>query len=196
MTVYGKIENNKLVTAYNGYNGVIGLADSVELCLANGFTAYTEEEISGYFTGTYKVIDGVLTNITSTPEYIAEQLTKAKADKLAEIDLKAKDYEQNGTVEYKNCLFEMSDSNRKNLSDTQEALTLQGLTSTQWNSKDDTLVELTIEDIQNIRLNLILGEIQKLWLVKQPYYKNLVEKATTVDEVNAIVIDYSVDVTE
>ena len=157
-----KFDNNCLATEEN-----IIRADNGQLILASEYAILQE-----------------------TPEYIAEQLAKAKADKLAEIDLKAKDYEQNGTVEYKNCLFEMSDSNRKNLSDTQEALTLQGLTSTQWNSKDDTLVELTIEDIQNIRLNLILGEIQKLWLVKQPYYKNLVEKATTVDEVNAIVIDY------
>ena len=56
MTVYAKIENNKLITAYNGYNGVIGLADSPELCLVNGFTAYTEEQISGYFAGTHAII--------------------------------------------------------------------------------------------------------------------------------------------
>src|SRR5574344_574552 len=79
MTVYAKIENNKLVTAYNGYNGITGLADIPELCLANGFTAYTEEEISGYYAGTHQIIDGVLTDITSTPEYIAEQFEKAKA---------------------------------------------------------------------------------------------------------------------
>lgn len=78
MTVYAKIENNKLVTAYNGYNGVIGLADSIELCLSNGFTAYTEEEISGYFGGTHQIIDGVLTDITNTVEYIAEQKKQKK----------------------------------------------------------------------------------------------------------------------
>jgi len=69
MTVYAKIENDKLITAHNGYNGIIGLADSSELCLANGFTAYTEEEVSGYYAGTYQIIDGVLTDITNTAEY-------------------------------------------------------------------------------------------------------------------------------
>lgn len=76
MTVYAKIENNKLITAYNGYNGITGLADSPELCLANGFTAYTEEEISGYYANTYQIIDGVLTDISNTPEYIQEYKQK------------------------------------------------------------------------------------------------------------------------
>lgn len=158
------------------------------VCEHQGLNYYEDDNCIIMYTDDFNIIgdEAVL-----DPNYKTEQLAKAKADKLSEIDLKAKDYEQNRTVEYKNCLFEMSDSNRKNLSDTQEALTLQGLTSTQWNSKDDTLVELTIEDIQNIRLNLILGEIQKLWLVKQPYYKNLVEQATTLDELNAINIDYN-----
>ena len=73
MTVYAKIENNKLITAYNGYNGIIGLADSAELCEANGFTAYTEDEISGYYAGTYKIIDGALVDISTSQEYISTQ---------------------------------------------------------------------------------------------------------------------------
>lgn len=78
MTVYAKIENDKLICAYNGYNGITGLADSPELCLANGFTTYTEEEVSGYYAGTHQIIDGVLTDITNTPEYMVEQLNKIK----------------------------------------------------------------------------------------------------------------------
>lgn len=78
MTVYAKIENNNLITAYNGYNGIIGLADSVELCLANGFTAYTEDEVSGYFSGTHKIIDGVLIDISQTSDYKSKQKSKAK----------------------------------------------------------------------------------------------------------------------
>ena len=99
MAVYAKIENNKLITAYNGYNGVIGLADSVELCLANGFTAYTEEEISGYFSGSYKIIDGVLTDIASTPEYIAERLEKAKTSTYYKIISKYDQVIKNGVFQ-------------------------------------------------------------------------------------------------
>src|SRR5574344_275906 len=96
MTVYAKIENNKLITAYNGYNGITGLANSPELCLANGFTAYTEEEIGGYFGGSYKIINGILKNVSETPEYIAEQKAKNNAiikqdilKKLSELDAKS-----------------------------------------------------------------------------------------------------------
>ena len=75
MTVYAKIENNKLICASNNL-GITGLADSPELCLANGFTAYTEEQVSGYFAETHQIIDGVLMDITNTAEYVAEQKIK------------------------------------------------------------------------------------------------------------------------
>ena len=77
MTVYAKIENNELICASNNL-GITGLADSPELCLENGFTAYTEEEISGYYAGRHQIINGFLTDITDTTEYIVEQLNKTK----------------------------------------------------------------------------------------------------------------------
>lgn len=73
MTVYAKIENNELITAYNGYNGVIGLADNPDLCLANGFSAFTEDEISGYFAGSYVIVNGKLQDVSSTDEYKIKQ---------------------------------------------------------------------------------------------------------------------------
>ena len=85
MTVYAKIENNKLICASNNL-GITGLADSPELCLANGFTAYTEEQVSGYYAGSHQIIDGVLTPITNTDEYIAEQ--KAEARKTLALEYK------------------------------------------------------------------------------------------------------------
>ena len=93
MTTYGKIENDKLIPAYNGYNGTIGLADSSELCEANGFTAYTEEEISGYFAGTHQIIDGVLTDISETAEYIARQEQKEQK-RIASMTMTALDFIQ------------------------------------------------------------------------------------------------------
>lgn len=69
MTVYAKIENGKLITAYNGYNGITGFADNIEVMIANGFQSYTEEEIAGYYAGIYKIINGILTDISNTNEY-------------------------------------------------------------------------------------------------------------------------------
>ena len=129
--------------------------------------------------------------IEKCPHYTPEEkLQIAKENKYDEALEKAYDYEQNGTVEYKNCIFEMSITNRNNLRDTVEALTVLGETETTWNDKNDELVTLTIEDIQYIRLNLILGAIQKLWIVDYPQYKQAIEEAETVEEVEAIEINY------
>jgi len=125
------------------------------------------------------------------PNYEEEQLAKAKEAKYNEALTKANEYQQEGFVEYKNCVFEMSDSNRKNLSDTEEALKLMGETETTWLDKDDNYIVLTVEDIQYIRLNLILAAIQQLWIVKYPSYKEAIANAETVEEVEAIVIDYT-----
>ena len=85
MTVYAKIENNELITAYNGYNGIVGFADNVELCIANGFIAYDEELVAKYYAGIAKIQDNVLVDISSTDEYKAEILAKEKAAKKSEL---------------------------------------------------------------------------------------------------------------
>ena len=151
-----------------------------------------EDNVWAEYAGTDKwdIIDGVFTDITNTPEYIAKHLQEAKQAKYTEALEKAYEYQQNGTVEHKNCIFEMSDSNRKNLSDTEEALKLQGIEETTWLDKDDNYVTLTVDDIQYIRLNLILAAIQKLWIENYPAYKQQIAEAKTIEEVEAIVIDY------
>ena len=153
-----------------------------------------EDNVWDEYAGTDKwdIINGVFTDITNTPEYVAEKLQEAKQAKYTEALEKAYKHQQNGTVEYKNCIFEMSDSNRKNLSDTEEALKLQGLEETTWLDKDDNYVTLTVNDIQYIRLNLILAAIQKLWIKDYPAYKQRIAEAKTIDSVNKIVIHYEV----
>ena len=125
------------------------------------------------------------------PHYTEEEkLAIAKENKSNEALTLAYDFEQNGTVEHKNCVFEMSLSNRNNLDNTQEALEKTGQTQTEWLDKNDELVILTVEDIQYIRLNLILGRIQKLWIEDYPSYIKQINQAETVEEVNAIKIVY------
>lgn len=85
MTVYAKIENGQLITAYNGYNGIAGLADSIELCLENGFVEYDESVISGIFAGTHQIINDEIIDITETPEYQAKILAEEKKLRKAEI---------------------------------------------------------------------------------------------------------------
>ena len=89
MTVYAKIENNKLITASNNL-GVTGLADSPELCLANGFVAYDDDLISKYFSGQAEIQNDNLVDISDSDEYkakvLAEQNAFKKADLTAQIN--------------------------------------------------------------------------------------------------------------
>lgn len=166
-----------------------GILDGVGQCPCSGdniFSVEITEEV-------YNNLDRYIYSngeIILNPNYESEELTKAKQDKTKEALNKAYDYEENGTVEYKNCVFEMSKSNRDNLRDTVDALVATGQTQTTWNDKNDELVILTLEDIQYIRLNLILGNIQKLWITDYPSYLTQIDNATTVEEVEAIEIVY------
>lgn len=143
---------------------------------------------SDYNAQKYNIIDNEL---VLNHDYENELLEETRANKLDEALAKAYDFEQNGSVEYKNCVFEMSLSNRHNLDNTQEALEKSGKTETPWNDKNDELVTLTLEDVQYIRLNLILGRIKKLWITDYPKYKNQILSAETVEELEQIEINYN-----
>lgn len=90
MTVYAKIENGQLITGYNGYNGIIGLADDVDLMTANGFKPFDDDLVSKYFASMAIIQKGKLIDITDTADYkakIAEQEKNAKtADLNAQIE--------------------------------------------------------------------------------------------------------------
>ena len=170
------------------YSPIIGNRDYLE----EKYPTYNVLQLPSDYAGDkYIISNGVL---VLNPNYDTERLAKAKQNKYNEALTKANEYQQEGFVEYKNCVFEMSDSNRKNLSDTEEALKLMGETETTWLDKDDNYIVLTVEDIQYIRLNLILATIQQLWIVKYPSYKEAIANAETVEEVEAIVIDYTSEV--
>ena len=158
-------------------------------CFQEGYNCRIEETDEAIFALEENELlqDG---EVIINPEWEQIELERARANKYNEALEKAYEYEQGGTVEYKNCVFEMSLSNRHNLDNTQEALEKSGQTETTWNDKNDELVTLTVEDIQYIRLNLILGTIKKLWIVDYPSYKLQIQNAQTTEELNEIEIDY------
>jgi len=58
-----------------------------------------------------------------------------------------------------------------------------------WNTKEDENIELNQQEVQQILTGLNAIQTQ-VWTVKFPYYKNLIDNAQTVAEVEAIEIDY------
>lgn len=137
------------------------------------------------------------------PNYAEEQLAKAKASKLAEIDAKAYEYENKGLIEYtgktaegeiKTVEIETTVVNIGKINGLINMFNAKLITEYPWSSKDDTPIILTVEDAYNLTA-LFAQFSADIWMVKQPYYKGVVNQAQTAEEVNAIEIDYSKEVT-
>ena len=124
-----------------------------------------------------------------------EKLEKAKEAKYNEANTKAHEYLDGG-----NALFEFEEGKHIEATDgniakmTAYALAyitgqLQPTDTVVWNTKEDETVELNQEQIGLILVGL--GQVQAtVWAVKFPAYVQAIEEATTIEEVNAIIIDY------
>lgn len=133
-----------------------------------------------------------------TPEYTEEQLNIAKTDKYNEINNGARTYLESGEA-----LFEIEEGKHIEATDGNiaklSAYALSFMTGVQsevyWNTKEDETIALTQEQLTQALIGL--GEVQAtVWNVKFPYYLKLLENATTVEEINAINVDYSLPIPE
>ena len=134
------------------------------------------------------------------PNYEEEQLALAKQTKYNEANEGAKRY-LNG-----NALYEFEEGKHIEATDgniakfTAYALAyvtgqLQPTDTVVWNTKEDETVELNQEQVVTILNGL--GQVQAyVWAVQFPYYISLIEAAQTVEEVEAIVIDYTLPIEE
>lgn len=125
----------------------------------------------------------------------AELLLSAKEAKFDENTSKAKEAVENGYVEYKDAEFETNAQTVGDLTATMLLMQASGLESYDWLSKDDKVVTLTLNDF-GVLGGLIADFKNIIWSVKYLHYKNLIEQATTVAELNNIVIDYNIDLPE
>ena len=136
-----------------------------------------------------------------TTEYIEEQLNIAKTNKYNEINNGAKTYLESGEALFglsENQHIEATDGNIGKLS----AYALSYITGTlmpsdvvYWNTKEDETIALNQEQLATVLQGL--GQVQaEVWNVKFPYYLKQLENATTVEEVKAITVDYSLPIPE
>ena len=128
-----------------------------------------------------------------------EQLASAKQGKYNEANNGAKMFLESG-----NALFEFEEGKHIEATDgniaklTAYALAyvtgqLQPTETVVWNTKEDETVELNAEQIGFIVKGL--GFVQaSVWSVQFPQYLQAIETAETVEEVNAITIEYYSDV--
>ena len=133
-----------------------------------------------------------------TPEYIEKQLNIAKTSKYNEINNGARIYLESGEA-----LFEVAEGKHIEATDGNiaklSAYALSFITGVQsevyWNTKEDETITLNQEQLTQALMGL--GEVQAtVWNVKFPYYLKQLESATTVEEVKAITVDYSLPMPE
>ena len=127
-----------------------------------------------------------------------EQLNIAKTNKYNEINNGARIYLESGEA-----LFEVAEGKHIEATDGNiaklSAYALSFMTGVQsevsWNTKEDETIALNQEQLTQALIGL--GEVQAtVWNVKFPYYLKQLESATTVEEVNAINVDYSLPIPE
>src|SRR5574344_263083 len=163
------------------------------VCLHQGLNYYEDKNCIIMYLDSEKIVNGEATDISQTPEYLDEQLAKAKADKLQENTTK-RDARLIAGVTYKNILFDSDQDQKINLSAI--ASNMSDTDTITWFGKDGvSSLSCTKSDIENIG-KLIISLTQNVWSNLNPTYINKINACKTIDEVNAIVIDYSVDVTE
>lgn len=156
------------------------------------YSEYTTTEFDDYTSDNKKYIfqDN---EVLISPDYEEKQLINARELKLQENIKLAKNAIENGSVEYKGALIETNSQTVGDLTATEKLLKSLGVSSFTWLSKDDKEIELNINDETNDFLTLgclILEFKQNLWRTTYLNFKNLIENATTLEEINSIEIIY------
>src|SRR5574344_495791 len=163
------------------------------VCEHQGLNYYEDDDCIIMYSNSEKIENGEAVDRTQDADYIAEQLAKAKADKLQENTTK-RDARLIAGVTYKNILFDSDQDQKINLSAIASNMSDTDIIT--WFGKDGvSSLSCTKSDIENIG-KLIISLTQNIWGNLNPTYIDKINACKTIDEVNAIVIDYSVDVTE
>ena len=92
-------------------------------------------------------------------------------------------------VRYKGCQFETNTDNQSNMTATANLMQAQGIEATQWLSKDNIPIELTLSDFLNIG-GLILNYKTNLWTNIYAGLEAQIEAAKNIEDVENIVINY------
>ena len=112
-----------------------------------------------------------------------ELLANIKNEKLTEANAKAYDYENNGSIFYTGIntdgnsimvQIETSDKNIGKINGLINMFNAEKITQYIWSAKDDTQFIIKKDDAYNLS-GLFAEFSSKIWLEKQPYFKNLVE---------------------
>lgn len=120
-----------------------------------------------------------------------EALILAKEQKQKENTALAKNAVENGYVDFKGAQFETNAQTVGDLTASMLLVQQAGLESYSWLTKDDKVVELTLEDFGTLG-GLIAQYKAGIWNGKYLNFKTQIENAETIEEVNNIELNYDI----
>ena len=140
--------------------------------------------------GLYYLDENKIWHKKDETEYEQEQLTKAKQVKYQENNTKSDNARYNNefsiTLQGKECIFDTSQKTQADLL-TAFAVCSTGTTYDGWITNNSIELNLTLEDVVLISIKFKqLSSVYQKW----KYYKELIDNAQTINEVNAITIIY------
>ena len=118
-----------------------------------------------------------------------EALILTKEQKQQENTALAKQAVENGYVNFKGAQFETNAQTVGDLTASMLLVKQAGLETYSWLTKDDKVVELSLEDFGTLG-SLIAQYKAEVWNGKYLNYKMLIESAETVEELNGIELIY------
>ena len=177
MTYYAFIKNNQI----KGSGQLPCLNNDIEN------VEITQEQFNNMDKYIYS--DG---EIIVDPDYDAKKLQKAKQNKLKETLDGAKLFIENEACYQfdENNSIEATDGNIGKLTAYALGFSTGAMQEVQWTSKEDNVITLDVDDLNRILIGI--GAIQSfVWNVQYIQYKQMIETATTAEEVEAIEIVYT-----
>ena len=96
---------------------------------------------------------------------------------------------ENGYVIFEDAQFETNAQTVGDLTATMLLMQASGIETYNWLSKDDQIVELTLEDFGTLG-GLIAGYKAHIWNEEYMEFKRQINNAQTIEELKAIVIEY------
>ena len=158
-------------------------------------TAETKEELDNKLVlMNYDTIEETEENyVLINGAYLLEReaLEIIKNDKQKENTALAKNAVENGYVDFKGAQFETNAQTVGDLTASMLLVQQAGLESYSWLTKDDKVVELTLEDFGTLG-SLIAQYKAGVWNEKYLNFKEQIENAETIEEVNNIELNYDI----
>ncbi len=137
-----------------------------------------------------EIITKTVIDLEAWGETEQEIFDMAKEQKVNENTLKAKEAVESGYVIFKEAQFETNSQTVGDLTATMLLMQAAGIETYNWLSKDDKVVELTLEDFATLGA-AIAAYKNSIWNTKYLNYKTPIDEATTIEELEAIIIDYT-----